>query len=157
MGKSNAERLRLLIELCNVWCGNLTALWQPLSGWTLLAVGPNACGQATLLQAYGNSDGQSPPDGQLRLPTQGAIRFGKVREMCLRVRSVEEAAQVERLGARLRILREALGCSRMELAQHLRLDLEVIVAVENGYGNLETAKRLIELAAKIPPAKPVAV
>lgn len=148
--------LRLLIELCDVWWGNLTALWRPLGAWALSVVEPTVCGQATFLQAYGNSD------GQMRLPTQGAIRvdavrFGKVREMCLRARSPEEAAQVEQLGARLRNLREALGCSRIELAQYLRLDLEVIVAVENGYGNLETARRLIELAAKIPPANSVPV
>ena len=55
-----------------------------------------------------------------------------------------EAYQISRIGEQVRYQREILRCSRTNLASLLQLDIELIVAIENGFGNLSDAKNLLE-------------
>jgi ribosome-binding protein aMBF1 (putative translation factor) len=71
------------------------------------------------------------------------------RAFCLHAQSTEEARQAQRIGEQLRQVRSSAGCSRADLARALRLDLELIVAVENGYGPLTPAQSILEQARRV--------
>lgn len=74
------------------------------------------------------------------------LNLRKCREYGLTVQSPQEAARVAMIGEQLRLLRRRVGCSRSQLAHLLRLDLELVVAVENGMGSLDAARDLLHAA-----------
>jgi len=73
-------------------------------------------------------------------------RLADYREEMLHDQSPAEARRMQRLGQHLRGLLTAAGISRQQFAERSGLALELIVAVENGYGHPETAQRLLRLA-----------
>ena len=68
------------------------------------------------------------------------------REEVLHPQSALEIRVVRRLGQRLRACLRAAGLSRQQFAEQTGLAVELIVAVENGYGQVATARRLLRLA-----------
>ena len=77
------------------------------------------------------------------------LRLGVCRGFASQDRSVEEIRQVKEIGDELRLLRKACGFSRLQLVTLLGLDIELLVAVENGYGDLEMAIRLLEMTRSV--------
>jgi len=75
------------------------------------------------------------------------------REEVLHTQSALESRRMRFLGQRLRACLAAAGLSRREFAEQTGLALELIVAVENGYGRPATARHLLRLAqsAATPP------
>ena len=73
----------------------------------------------------------------------------KHRGFCLHEQPGAEARQVSQIGEQLRQARIAAGYSRAQLARVLCLDCELLVAVENGYGDLSTAQSLFRQAQRL--------
>jgi hypothetical protein len=73
-------------------------------------------------------------------------RLADYREELLHEQSPAETRRLRRQGERLRALLGASGLSRQQFADRHGLDLELIVAVENGFGCPATARRLLRLA-----------
>jgi hypothetical protein len=73
-------------------------------------------------------------------------RLADYREELLHEQSPAETRRMRRLGDRLRGLLGASGLSRRQFAERHGLDVELIVAVENGYGRPATARQLLRLA-----------
>jgi hypothetical protein len=80
-------------------------------------------------------------------------RLADYREEMLHDQSPAETRRMHRLGGHLRGLLKASGISRQQFAERTGLALELIVAVENGYGRPETAQRVLRLA-RARPGKP---
>lgn len=57
--------------------------------------------------------------------------------------------QVSFIGNRIRGCRQLLGLSRIELAHELNVEVELLVTVENGCGDLETAHLLLEYVQQL--------
>lgn len=70
----------------------------------------------------------------------------KYRDLLLYRQSPEEAACIQQIAHQLRNLRAAYHLTREELATKLEIDRELLVIVENGDGNPETAHKLLELS-----------
>jgi DNA-binding transcriptional regulator YiaG len=70
------------------------------------------------------------------------------REEVLHPQSALETRRMRLLGQRLRECLRAAGLSRRQFAERTGLSLELIVAVENGYGQPDTARRLLRLAQR---------
>ncbi|MBN2470636.1 MAG: hypothetical protein JXN59_07940 [Anaerolineae bacterium] len=62
----------------------------------------------------------------------------------IRQTSEEDLPALETLGAQIRAARMALGVSRRQLVTLLHLDLELLVALENGCGDVATANLVLE-------------
>lgn len=73
------------------------------------------------------------------------------REVLLHEQSPVEAERMRVLAAKLRQALVAAGLSRQEFAQRSGLAVELIVAIENGYGRLETAQRVLRALAAARP------
>ena len=73
-------------------------------------------------------------------------QLAEYREEVLYPQSALETRRVRILGQRLRACLRAAGLSRQQFAQQTGLALELIIAVENGYGHPATARRLLRLA-----------
>ena len=73
-------------------------------------------------------------------------RLADFREEILHDQSPAEARRMQALGARLRRALRSAALSRAQFAQRTGLAVELIAAVENGYGRPETAQRLLQLA-----------
>ena len=73
-------------------------------------------------------------------------RLAEYREEVLYPQSPVEARRMLLFGRHLREARQAAGLTRQQFAEHTGLALELIVAVENGYGCSATARRLVRLA-----------
>ncbi len=73
-------------------------------------------------------------------------RLADYRDEVLHEQSRAEARQVRVLGGRLRGALAAAGISRRQFAERTGLAVELIVAIENGYGRPETAARVLRLA-----------
>lgn len=80
------------------------------------------------------------------MPIAAGLRIPVYREYCARVRTPEEAELIKRIGDELQLFRQRNGFSRSQLANLLPCDLELIVAVENGFGDLKTASTLLASA-----------
>jgi DNA-binding XRE family transcriptional regulator len=70
-------------------------------------------------------------------------KLGLYRRLCLKARPAADEAPMRRLAAAVRRARAAVGLSRDQAASSLGIDLEVLVAVENGYGDLPTSRRVL--------------
>jgi len=68
------------------------------------------------------------------------------REEVLHPQSALETRRMRLLGQHLRERLRATGLSRQQFAERTGLALELIIAVENGYGRPATARRLLRLA-----------
>jgi hypothetical protein len=68
----------------------------------------------------------------------------KYRDFLLYQQAADEAEKVMGIGEEIRRLRMSAGYSRINLAELLDVDLELLTAVELGIGNLETAELLFE-------------
>lgn len=75
-------------------------------------------------------------------------KLSQYRHLFLRVPPAAEAGPLRRLGHALRDTRRAAGLSRQQLAQTLSVDLALIVAVENGYGDPSLSRRLLRRARR---------
>jgi len=73
-------------------------------------------------------------------------RLADYRDDVLFEQSPAEARRVRVLGGLLRGALAAAGLSRRQFAERTGLPVELIVAVENGYGRPETAQHLLKLA-----------
>jgi len=73
-------------------------------------------------------------------------RLADYRDEMLHDQTPAETQRMQQLGGRLRRVLAASGVSRQQLAERTGLALELIVAVENGYGRLETARGVLRLA-----------
>ena len=60
--------------------------------------------------------------------------------------SPAEARRMKQLAGRLRWTLKAARLSRRQFAQQSGLALDLVVAVENGYGRVETGERVLALA-----------
>lgn len=67
----------------------------------------------------------------------------KYRSYCMVDRTKEEALRVQHIGEKLRLLRMASEITREELAYLLNSDIELVAAIENGFGDLKHALLLI--------------
>lgn len=72
---------------------------------------------------------------------------GGFRVFCLHEQSPSEARALCDAARQLRQVRRAAGYSRRELAAQLGVRLDVLVAIENGYGCLAIARPVVERAA----------
>jgi hypothetical protein len=90
------------------------------------------------------SNKPSSVSGPVDSPLPAALQFARIRHLGLAEHTPDEADQVQALGNRMRDLRREQGLSRMQTAQLLACDVEFVVAVENGYGNLETAQNTLQ-------------
>ncbi len=68
------------------------------------------------------------------------------RAEVLHEQSPAEARRMKQLAGRLRWVLKAAGLSRRQFAEQSGLALDLIVAVENGYGRVETGERVLALA-----------
>jgi DNA-binding XRE family transcriptional regulator len=75
-----------------------------------------------------------------------ARRLGDFRAFCLHQQSPAEAGAMRAVAQALRVARKAAGYSRLQLAAHLGVSVDVVVAIENGYGRLNVAQALLERA-----------
>jgi len=76
------------------------------------------------------------------------LRFTQTSDLFLGDSSKEEALEISKLGQALREMRSQTGYSRSQLASLLNVDLELIVAVENGMGNRTAAQDLLRDSEK---------
>ena len=74
------------------------------------------------------------------------VRLADYRDEGLYNQSPAEARRMRLLGGHLWGARQAAGMSRRQFAERTGLAVELIVAIENGYGRLETARRVLGLA-----------
>lgn len=81
----------------------------------------------------------SSPSGQV-----AGLNLAKYRAYCMVDRTEEEAGHVESIGQRLRLLRQTFQISRPQMARLLDCDIELLTAIENGFGDLGHALLLIE-------------
>ena len=72
--------------------------------------------------------------------------LGIFRSFCLHDQLPAEARAMDAAGQALRRARQAAGYSRRELATRLGVPVEVVVAIENGYGRASVALPLVEQA-----------
>jgi hypothetical protein len=96
----------------------------------------------------GKREFNSDSTGDLPTPTAKPgleLKLLMYREFCLAEQSEEEASAIAAIGTQLRCLREKHSYSRLELANLLSVDVELLIAVENGFGNLKTAQWLLQL------------
>jgi helix-turn-helix protein len=68
------------------------------------------------------------------------------REEVLHAQTPGETRRMRLLGRHLRRVLRLAGLTRQQFAERTGLALELIVAVENGYGRPATAQRLLRLA-----------
>gem|GEM_PF-2767696 len=92
--------------------------------------------------------GPSPSQPPLPASQPQSLQFNQYRDLCLHIQSDTEMCEVRRIGEAFRALRKAKGFTRSEIAGMLACDVELLVIVENGYGNLETAESLLKQLAK---------
>jgi DNA-binding XRE family transcriptional regulator len=71
---------------------------------------------------------------------------GDFRTFCLYEQQPAEARLMGAAARALRCARRAAGYSRRELATRLGVGVDVVVAIENGYGRLDMAQPLVERA-----------
>jgi hypothetical protein len=82
----------------------------------------------------------------MTLSTADLPRVGRLRAFCLYEQSADEARLARRLAARLRRARAGAHLDRQQLAAGLRVDVELLVAMENSYGSPRIVARLVEAA-----------
>jgi hypothetical protein len=70
----------------------------------------------------------------------------RYRDLLLYEPSPDEAQQIKAIGDQLREARIRQNLRRREAAALLQLDIELLTMVENGYGNLEMAQRVLRQA-----------
>jgi DNA-binding XRE family transcriptional regulator len=78
-----------------------------------------------------------------------ARRLGDFRGFCLHEQSPAEARAMRAAAQALRGARRAAGYSRLQLAAHLGVSVDVVVAIENGYGRRNEAQALVERARRL--------
>lgn len=83
-----------------------------------------------------------------------ARRQGDFRGFCLHEQSPAEARAMRAAARALRGARRAAGYSRRQLAAHLGVSEDVVVAIENCYGRLNEAQALVEQARRLPGRPP---
>lgn len=71
-------------------------------------------------------------------------RLWNYRDILLCEVSAQERLQVKEIGNKVRSLRRFAGDTPGDYARKLGLDAELLIAVENGFGDLETATRLLD-------------
>ena len=74
---------------------------------------------------------------------------GEFRSFCLHEQPPAEASLMGAAARDLRCARQAAGYSRGQLAARLGVGVEVVVAIENGYGSLAVAQPLVERALRL--------
>ena len=79
----------------------------------------------------------------------GLETVGGIRSFCLHDQPPAEAQQMGAMARRLRCVRQQAGYSRRELARRLGVGVDVVVAIENGFGSLAVAQPLVERAAQL--------
>jgi DNA-binding XRE family transcriptional regulator len=75
------------------------------------------------------------------LPSLGKAEY---RELLSYRQTPDEAACVQQIANKLRVLRAAYQLTRDDLSKKLGIERELLVIVENGDGNPETALKLLE-------------
>ena len=75
--------------------------------------------------------------------------LGDFRSFCLHEQGPAEARAMSTAGLTLRRVRQAAGLSRAELALRLGVGVDVVVAIENGYGSLCAARPLVKRARRL--------
>jgi DNA-binding XRE family transcriptional regulator len=73
-------------------------------------------------------------------------RLADYREEVLHAQTPVENRRMRLLGRHLRRVLRLAGLTRQQFAERTGLALELIVAIENGYGRPATAQRLLRLA-----------
>jgi DNA-binding XRE family transcriptional regulator len=79
----------------------------------------------------------------------GPQSLGDFRTFCLHEQRPAEARAMAAAARQLRGVRQRTGFSRPDLAARLGVGVEVVVAIENGYGCLATAQPLVERARRL--------
>ncbi len=82
-----------------------------------------------------------PPD---ECPGLGKQSLERYRQILLEKPDLNTEQQVRFIGHRIRHYRHTLGLSRAELAGQLEVEVEILVTIENGCGDVETAFWLLE-------------
>ena len=82
----------------------------------------------------------------MTFPGTAMTRLADYRDEMLHNQSPAETRRMQQLGGHLRRLLKAARLSRQQFAERTGLALELIVALENGYGRPETARRVLRLA-----------
>jgi hypothetical protein len=75
--------------------------------------------------------------------------LGDFRSFCLHEQPPAEARGMGAAARALRCARQAAGFSRREMAARLGVGVDVLVAIENGYGSLPVAQPLVERACRL--------
>lgn len=85
------------------------------------------------------------------VPDSAVLRsFEAVRPLLLLEHPPQEKQQLKHIGEEIRAARMASHYSRQDFARLLNIETELVVALENGYGNLETAQRILTLTRRAP-------
>jgi hypothetical protein len=107
--------------------------------------------QLSMLLKQGDSPRPSPEDSGAppSPPLVAGLYLAKYREYCLAKRTDGDAQRVREIGEELRCLRSAAHLPRNELAALLCCDLELLVAIENGFGDLRHAASVFDRALKL--------
>jgi hypothetical protein len=90
--------------------------------------------------------GANPDKGCVILIGMGLARLAEYHNEVLHPQSPAEARRMQVLAGHLRQALNTAGLSRQQFADRTGLAIELIVAVENGYGRPQTARRLLRLA-----------
>ena len=81
----------------------------------------------------------------------GPDRLGALSAFCLHEQLPAEARQMGEAARQLRRVRRAAGYSRRQLAARLGVMVDIVVAIENGYGSLVVAQPLLARARRLGP------
>jgi DNA-binding XRE family transcriptional regulator len=76
-------------------------------------------------------------------------QLGSIRPFLLHEQTELQAGQMRRFSAQIRQTRRRFGYSRSRLAAALGVDLAVVVALENGYGNPDAARSILSRALRL--------
>ena len=79
----------------------------------------------------------------------GRKSLGDLRVFCLHEQGPWEARAMATAADELRRARQTAGFSRRELAARLGVGVDVVVAIENGYGRLSVAQPLVDQAQRL--------
>ncbi len=93
----------------------------------------------------------SPPTGEPAAsePSGTDVRAMRTYSALIRQTREEDRAELETLGGQIQAARAALGVSRKQLVTLLHLDLELLVALEHGCGDVATARLVLEQVSAV--------
>lgn len=79
----------------------------------------------------------------------GVESLGDWQLFCLHEQGPDEAQAMWAASQELRCARQAAGYSRAEMARRLGVAVDVVVAIENGYGCLSAARPVVDRAWRL--------